>query len=166
MSFSERLYKTKEETESQIKELFRNFKSKNFEKTYLADTKALEIEGKGGDVCIKIHAENQWTLKDVRYIPHLKKNLISIDHLDSTGYATKFGKSSWKAVKDAMVVARDTKSRTLYTTVECMNMIVIAESASNSILWHNRLEHIGCEIILEGMKSVDMSPCENYVMSK
>ena len=34
------------------KELFQNFKSGNFGKVYLADNKALEIEGKG-DVCIK-----------------------------------------------------------------------------------------------------------------
>ena len=55
------------------KELFRNFKFGNFEKVYL------EIKGKG----------------DVRYIPGLKKNLISIGQLDSTGYATELEKSSW-----------------------------------------------------------------------
>ena len=60
---------------------------------YLANNKDLKIEVKG-DVCIKTPAENEWTLKDVRYIPSLKKNLISIGQLDSTGYATKFGKSS------------------------------------------------------------------------
>ena len=48
------------------KGLFRNFKSGNFEKVYLADNKDLEIEGKG-DVGIKTLAGNQWTLKDVRY---------------------------------------------------------------------------------------------------
>ena len=63
------------------KELFRNFKSGNFEKVYLADNKDLEIKGKGekvyladnkdleikgkGEVCIKTPAGNQWTLKDV-----------------------------------------------------------------------------------------------------
>ena len=36
---------------SPSKELFQNFKSGNFGKLYLADNKALEIEGKG-DVCI------------------------------------------------------------------------------------------------------------------
>ena len=69
---------------------------------YLADNKDLEIKGKG-DVCIKTPAGNQWTLKDVRYIPGLKRNLISIGQLDSTGYATKLGKSSWKIMKGATV---------------------------------------------------------------
>ena len=46
---------------SPSKELFQNFKSRNFGKVYLADNKALEIEGKG-DVCIKTTSGNQWTL--------------------------------------------------------------------------------------------------------
>ena len=100
---------------------------------YLADNKTLEIEGKG-DVSIQTPARNQWTLQDVRYILGLKKNLISIGQLDSTDYAVEFGKSSWKIVKGVMVVARGTKSRTIYTTAECINMVA-TESASNSSLW-------------------------------
>ena len=91
------------------KELFQNFKSEIFGKVYLADNKALEIEGKG-DVYVKTTSGNQWTLKDVRYIPGIKKNLISFGQLDSTGYAAEFGKVPWKIVKGAMVVARGTKS--------------------------------------------------------
>ena len=94
---------------SPSKELFQNFKSGNFGKVYIADNKDLEIEEKG-DVCIKTNSGIQWTLEDVRYIPGLKKNLISVGQLDSTGYATEFGKGSWKIVKGAMVVACGTKS--------------------------------------------------------
>ena len=43
------------------KELFQNFKSGNFEKVYIADNKALEIEGKG-NVCINTTSGNHWTL--------------------------------------------------------------------------------------------------------
>ena len=140
---------------------------------YLADNKDLEIKGKG-DVCIKTPAENQWTLKDVRYILGLKKNLISIGQLDNTGYATKLGKSSWKIMKGATIVARGSKSGTLYTTVGCMNIAAIAESASNSSLRHNRLEpmsakgmkRLAAKEVLEGLKSANVGRCENYVMSK
>ena len=72
--------------------------------------------------------KNQWTLKDVRDTPNLKKNLISIGQLDSTGYATELRKSSWKIMKGAMVVARGTKSGTLYTTAGFMNIAAVAES--------------------------------------
>ena len=78
---------------SPSKKLFQNFKSGNFGKVYLADNKALEIEGKR-DVCIKTTSGNQWTLEDVRYIPGIKKNLISVGQLDSTGYAAEFRKGS------------------------------------------------------------------------
>ena len=100
---------------------------------YVADNKALEIEGKG-DVCIKTTSGNQWTLEDVRYIPGIKKNLISVGKLDSTGYAVTFGKGSWKIMKGAMVVALGTESGTLYTTEVCINMVVVTEGASCSCL--------------------------------
>ena len=104
------------------KELFWNFKSGNFEKVYLADNKDLEIKGKE-DVCIKTPAGNQWTLNDVRYIPGLKRNLISISQLNSIGYATKLGKGSWKIMKGATVVERGSKSGTLYTTAGCRPLV-------------------------------------------
>ena len=66
-----------------------------------------------GDVCIKTTSGNQWTLEDVRYIPAIKNNLISVGQLDNKGYAAEFGKGSWKIVKGAMVVAYGTKSGTL-----------------------------------------------------
>ena len=108
-------------------------------------------------------------MEDVRYIPGIKKNLISVGQLDSTGYAVEFGKGSWKIVKDAMVVARGTKSGTLYTTAGCINMAPVAEGASSSCLWHHRRGHMstkGMKMLvakgaLEGLKSVDMGLCES-----
>ena len=113
-------------------------------------------------------------MKDVRYIPRLKKNLISVSQLDSTGYVAQFEKSSWKIVKGAMVVVRGTKYRTLYTTAGCINMTVVAEVASGSYLWHNKLGHTsakGMKMLvakraLEGLKYVDMGLCESCVMGK
>ena len=108
------------------------------------------------------------------YISGLKKNLISIGQLDSRGYAVEFGKSSWRIVKGPVVVTRGTKSRTLYTTSGYINMVAVVESASNSSLWHNRLGHmnvkkmkmLAAKKVLEGLKSIDMSPCEGCVMGK
>ena len=69
---------------SPSKELFQKFSSGNFGKIYFAENKVLEIEGKG-DVFIKTTSGNQWTLEDVIYIPRIKKNLIFVGQLDSTG---------------------------------------------------------------------------------
>ena len=94
--------------------------------------------------------------------------------MDSTGYAVEFGKGSWKIVKGAMVIAHSTKSETLYTTAGCIKMAVVAEGASSSCLWHNRLGHMsakGMKILvakeaLEGLKSVDIGLCESCDMGK
>ena len=77
-------------------------------------------------------------------------------------------------MKGATVVARGSKSGTLYTIAGCMNIAAVAESASNSSLRHNRLEHmsakgmkrLAAKDVLEGLKSVDVGHCENYVRSK
>ena len=51
-------------------------------------------------------------------------------------------------MKGATVVARGSKSGTLYTTAGCMNIAVVALSASNSSLQHNILEPMSAK----GMK--------------
>uniref|UniRef100_A0A803LL22 Retrovirus-related Pol polyprotein from transposon TNT 1-94-like beta-barrel domain-containing protein n=1 Tax=Chenopodium quinoa TaxID=63459 RepID=A0A803LL22_CHEQI len=96
---------------SPCKEIFQNFKSGKFGKVYLADDEPLEILGKG-DVMIKTSSGSSWKLEDVRYIPKLRKNLISVGQLDSSGYRTMFGEGTWKVSKGAMVVARGTKTGT------------------------------------------------------
>ncbi|GKE35069.1 hypothetical protein Tco_1454391, partial [Tanacetum coccineum] len=53
-------------------------------KVRLVDDKTLDIAGIG-DVVLKKSFGTSWTLKDVRYIPCLKKRLISIGQLDEEG---------------------------------------------------------------------------------
>ncbi|KAH9620087.1 hypothetical protein KSS87_017600, partial [Heliosperma pusillum] len=85
---------------------------------YLANGKAMPIMGKG-DVKIRTPTGGRWEHTDVMFIPNLKKKLISVGKLDESGYKVVFEGSSWKVVKEAMVVARGTKSGTFYTTADC-----------------------------------------------
>ena len=56
----------------------------------------------------------------------------------------------------------------------CMSMVIVAKSAFNSSLLHNFLGHmnvkgvkmLAAKGVLEGLKFVDMGPCEICVMSK
>ena len=57
-------------------------------------------------------AGNQWTLKNVRYIPGLK-NLIFIGQFDSTRYAIEFG--VWEEI--VLDCEGCINFETLYTTV-------------------------------------------------
>ncbi|KAH9615366.1 hypothetical protein KSS87_007707 [Heliosperma pusillum] len=67
-----------------------------------------------GDMKIRTPTGGRWELTDVMFIPNLKKKLIYVEKLDKAGYKVVFKGSSWKVVKEAMVVAHGTKSGTLY----------------------------------------------------
>ncbi|GKD51472.1 retrovirus-related pol polyprotein from transposon TNT 1-94 [Tanacetum coccineum] len=66
------------------------------------------------DVVLKTYFGTSWTLKDVRYIPGLKRRLTSVGQLDEEGYHVGFEDQQWKVTKDSLVVARRNKHRSLY----------------------------------------------------
>ncbi|KAK2970107.1 hypothetical protein RJ640_018427 [Escallonia rubra] len=75
------------------------------------------IVGKG-KVKIKLSNGGTLILNDVRHIPELQKNLISVSGLDREGYFVAFGEKQWKVTKGSMVVARGERVGTLYTLSE------------------------------------------------
>jgi len=97
-------------------DLFENYISGNFGKVHLGDDQACDITGKG-DVKIQLNG-SVWKLDNVRHVPDLKKNLISIGQLTSDGYVTTFTGDKWKISNGAMTIARGTKNETLYTTTD------------------------------------------------
>ncbi|KAK2988297.1 hypothetical protein RJ640_011968 [Escallonia rubra] len=68
-----------------------------------------------GKVKIKLLNRRTLVLKDVRHIPELQKNLISVSGLDRESYFVRFGEKQWKVIKRSMVVARGERIGTLYT---------------------------------------------------
>ncbi|GKE35901.1 retrovirus-related pol polyprotein from transposon TNT 1-94, partial [Tanacetum coccineum] len=94
------------------KEEFERFKLRSG-KVRLADDKTLYILGVG-DVVLKTSFGISWTLKDVRYIPCLKRRLISVGQLDEEGYHVGFGDQQWKVTKGSLVVARRNKRGSLF----------------------------------------------------
>ena len=56
---------------------FRDYVQGNFGHVCLGDERPLEIIGKG-KVLIKLENGNRWFLKEVKHVPSLKKNLISL----------------------------------------------------------------------------------------
>ena len=63
-----------------------NYVSGDFGKVYLADDKPLDIVGKG-DIQISLPNGSSWKMQNVRHIPGLKRNMISVGQLDEEGYA-------------------------------------------------------------------------------
>ena len=67
-----------------------------------------------------------WKLQNVRHVPGLKRNLISVGQLDDEGHVVTFTGGLWKISKGAMVVARGMKSGTLYMTTNNNNTVAVA----------------------------------------
>ncbi|GJS17479.1 retrovirus-related pol polyprotein from transposon TNT 1-94 [Tanacetum coccineum] len=82
-------------------------------KVCLAYDMTLDIAGIR-DVVLKTYFGTSLTLKDVRYIPGLKRRLISVGQLDEEGYHVGFGDQQWKDTKGSLVVARGNKGGSLY----------------------------------------------------
>ena len=87
------------------------------------------------------------TLKDVRYIPTLKRNLVSHGELDDIGFFWRAESGILKVVKESMVVMKGAKKQGLYEVVG--EIVVEGNSAAglitkeeNTMLWHNRLGHM------------------------
>ncbi|GJV63142.1 retrovirus-related pol polyprotein from transposon TNT 1-94 [Tanacetum coccineum] len=111
-------------------------------KVCLADDKTLDIVGVG-DVVLKTSFGTNWTLKDVRYIPGLKKRLISVGQLDEERYHVGFGDQQWKVTKGSLVVARGNKRESLYMVEVPSDGINAAfDGRGNATLWHQRLGHM------------------------
>ena len=70
-------------------EYMTNYTASNFGKVYLVDDEPLDIVRKG-DVHIKIPNQSVWKLKNIRHVPNLKRNLISVGQLDSEGHIITF----------------------------------------------------------------------------
>ena len=121
------------------------------------------------------------TLTNVRHVPELGKNLISLLVLDDKGYKYSGGGGAIRMTKRALVVTKGIKKGPLYifqgSTVTDFAATVSPSKQSkldHTRLWHMRLAHLsekGMSILskqglLEGHKVVDLKFCEHYVFSK
>lgn len=158
---------------SSHRESMQNYVAGDFGKVYLADGEALNVVGMG-DVNVALPNKSKWILQNVRHIPELKKNLISVGQLDDSGFSVVFSNGTWKVIKGALVLAKGKKTGTLYTTTGPNNTIAAIVAESTADLWHCRLGHMSPrgmkELLSRGklseLKTVDLSICESCIMGK
>jgi hypothetical protein len=67
-----------------------------------------------GDVCLEMINGMKLVLRDVKHIPDIRLNLISVGKLDDDGYCSTFHNGQWKLTRGAMIVTRAHKFSTLY----------------------------------------------------
>jgi len=76
-----------------------------------------------GTVCIKMFDGIVRELKEVRYVPQLKRNLISVGALKTLGLVVSIRDGVLKMIKGSMVVMKGVRRNNLYhlkgSTVTC-----------------------------------------------
>ncbi|KAB5561215.1 hypothetical protein DKX38_006172 [Salix brachista] len=121
--------------------ILQNYVAGDYGVVYLADGEPLRIIGIG-DVEIKLPNNSTWRLQQVRHVPELKKNLISVGQLDESGHSINFAGGIWKVSKGVMILARGKKIGTLYMTPALEDIIATAEAENQADLLHYKLGHM------------------------
>lgn len=154
-------------------DVLQNYVQGNFGKVYLGDDEACSIVGKG-DVQITQTDGTVLKLKNVRHVPSLTRNLISVGQLSEGGVVTSFTSDAWKMSKGALTLARGKKDGTLYVSTGTYSSIAVAAKGIDCTTWHRRLGHMsekGMKVMLSkgklpGCKSLDLEFCEDCVLGK
>ncbi|KAH9761919.1 Integrase catalytic domain-containing protein [Citrus sinensis] len=133
-----------------------------------------------GTIQLKNHDGSIQVLTDVRYVPSLKKNLISLGVLESKGLTITLRYGLLKVVAGALTVMKGTRRNNLYyfqgSTVIGSASIVSGKDADLEAtkLWHMRLGHTGEKALqtlakqglLKGTNSCKLEFCEHCVLGK
>ncbi|KAH9779930.1 Integrase catalytic domain-containing protein [Citrus sinensis] len=115
-------------------------------------------------------------LKDVRFVPALKKNLISVDALEDKGYKVTIEDGIMKFTHRAMVILQGVRRHNLYylkggTTDEAN---VVETHSDTTELWHVRLRHAREKSLqtlmrhglLKSTKTCKLNLCEYCIVGK
>ncbi|KAH9753489.1 Integrase catalytic domain-containing protein [Citrus sinensis] len=115
-------------------------------------------------------------LKEVRFVPALKKNLISVGALEAKGYKVTIEDGIMKFTHGVMVILQGVRRHNLYylkggTTDEAN---VVEAHSDTTKLWHVRLGHAGEKSLqtlmrhglLKGTKTCKLNFCEHCVVGK
>jgi hypothetical protein len=146
----------------------------DFGQFHLGDDAPCKIVGMG-KVKIKKCNGNQWLLKEVRHVPDLRKNLISIGKLASEGSISIFIDKTWKVIKGSLVIEKGEKVGILYLcTGNTNSSIYLSSPGVDTSLWYHRLGHMsekGMQILykrnlLLDLKQIDLDFCEHCVYGK
>ena len=162
------------------REWFFDFKEKEGGVVYTADETTLATNGVGS-----IRLRNQdgsiRILTDVRYVPELKKNLISVGVLESMGYKVSAYNGVMKIISGALVLVKGIRKNNnlyYYQGNAVVGVAAVASSDDRELkvtrLWHMRLGHAGEKSLnllmnqglLKGASVCKLDFCEHCVKGK
>ncbi|KAH0645603.1 hypothetical protein KY284_033487 [Solanum tuberosum] len=134
-----------------------------------------------GSIRLRNHNGLTRTLTDVRYVPNLKKNLISVGALESKGFKVIADNGVMRICSGALVVMKAIRRNNNMYHYQGSTVIGTATTTSNddneaemTRLWHMRLGHAGGKSLktlsdqglLKGVKTCNLEFCEHCVKGK
>ncbi|CAA7047040.1 unnamed protein product [Microthlaspi erraticum] len=155
---------------------FSDFNENTSTTILLGDDHTVEAKG-SGSIKMKTNGGSIKVLRNVRYVPNLRRNLISTGTLDSLGYTHEGGDGVVKFYKNNKLALRGILQNGLYIldgrTVlgESCN---VESSIDKTSLWHSRLGHLSINNmktlsgkgLIEKKDIKDLAFCEHCVMGK
>ncbi|GJR32463.1 retrotransposon protein, putative, ty1-copia subclass [Tanacetum coccineum] len=144
----------------------------------LGDNRECKIRGIG-KVRVQLKDGSSFVLHNIRYIPELKKNLISLGTLEKEGDTVKFQSGKVKVINGSSVILSGIRRDNCVYSLDGHAMsgelnASVEEKNSLMQVWHKRLGHIseaGLQVLekqgLFGKKSLGkLDFCKNYVLGK
>ncbi|GKU93138.1 hypothetical protein SLEP1_g6763 [Rubroshorea leprosula] len=124
------------------KDWFSSYKEGDFGYLKMGNRFEAKIVGVG-DVWLETNIRSKLNLKNVRHVPKISLNLMSMGMLDDDDYLNYFSNGTWKLTKGTVVVARGKKRFSLYETQakQCQRHINVTEVDATE-LWDKRLRHL------------------------
>ncbi|GJV27760.1 gag-pol polyprotein [Tanacetum coccineum] len=130
-----------------------------------------------GSIMVKMHDGTVCTVRDVRHVEGLKKNIVSLGQLDDLGCKVEIQNKIMKNIKGAFVLMRgENVAANLYQLkgeiIEEAEASVASHSPSHrvAVTWHQKLGHMskqGMKIhverkLLPGLIKASLPFCEHY----
>ncbi|KAD4178102.1 hypothetical protein E3N88_26693 [Mikania micrantha] len=138
-----------------LKDSFCDLEMKDMGTVKLGDDRACKVLGVG-DVMLKLNNGSEVKLQSVRYVPDLKRCLISMGTLEKEGMYVCFKDGKAKVIKGSMVwFTGSRKGNNIYMLDggaifdKALNVVKVNDTPAQ--LWHKRLGHIS----QHGMKELD-----------
>ncbi|CAL1399907.1 unnamed protein product [Linum trigynum] len=157
------------------REFFSSYTPGDFGVVRMGNGNLSKVIGKG-EVCLEMMNGTKLLLKDVRHVPEMRLNLISVDKLDEEGYCNTFHNGQWKLTRGSLVLAKGKKLSKLYVTEAKISPEIVnsAENGDTIELWHKRLGHmseksmakLAQKKVIVGLDQVHLKKCVDCLAGK
>ncbi|CAL1360546.1 unnamed protein product [Linum trigynum] len=157
------------------REFFSSYTPGDFGVVRMGNGNLSKVIGKG-EVCLETMNGTKLLLKDVRHVPEMRLNLISVDKLDGEGYCNTFHNGQWKLTRGSLVLAKGKKLSKLYVMEAKISPEIVnsAENGDTIELWHKRLGHmseksmakLAQKKVIVGLDQVHLKKCVDCLAGK